>query len=336
VPAAAAAAAAGPKPPKRRLATAVLAALQSMLQKLRQRRPKAPAGKVAASADRAELQQQEDEPQGAEQQPLMVLEVYDTLMLPTQEDAAAARKQWVAAVKVVAATHMLSATAGLALRYAPALLGQLQQPAAMVSWLARAAAQPGDHAAELLVASGVLLALLSAVDGIASAVVTPGGAASAGRRGLGETAGSSSAAALLRRVVAVEFSAAAAACAAAACLNWALSYVVCLVLVPLAIGCAPGSLVGSDASNNGSSSSSSSSKRSSVVRACLVLLCCSPVSVLLLLAALSNGVIAAAALPQWLAGCVVGSSLGAYTAFWAVYLPCWVLSAWSVWVHARC
>jgi hypothetical protein len=218
------------------------------------------------------------------------------------------------------------------LRYAPALLGQLQQPAAMASWLTRAAAQPGDHAAELLVAVGVLLALLSATDSIASAVVTPGGAASAGGRGLSGTAGSSSAAALLRRVVAVELSAAAAACAAAACLNWALSYLVCLVLVPLAVFCAPGSLVGSDASNNGGSSSS---KRNSVVRACLVLLCCSPVSVLLLLAVLSSGGIAAAALPQWLAVCVMGSSLGAYTAFWAVYLPCWGLSAWSVRVHAR-
>jgi hypothetical protein len=323
----------------------VLAALRGILHKLRQRKAGAP-GKAAASAGQSALQQQPEKTEEAEQQqqqqPLMVLEPYDTLMLPTQADAAAARRHWVVAIKAVAAAHTLSAAAGLALRCAPAMLAQLQRPAAMADWLA----QPGDHAAEVLVAGGVLLVLLSAADGLASAVVTPRGAASAGQAGssvrpaVESSSGSGdNAAALLRRVIAVELSAAAAACAAAACLNWALSFVVCLVLVPLAIFCAPASLVSSAAGNavgSNAAQSGSSSKRSRLVGASLVLLCCSPVSVLLLLAMLSSGGIAAVVQLQWLAGCVVGSSLGSYTAFWAVYLPCWCLTAWSVLVHADC
>jgi hypothetical protein len=264
---------------------------------------------------------------------LVVLPPYDTLMLPAQAEAAAARKQWVAAVKAVAAVHMLSAAAGLALRCAPALLGLLQQPTMMASWLVR----PGDHAAELAVAAGLLLAVVVVSDGLASAASAA--ASTTAAEGITTSSGSGNAAELLRRVTAVEWSVAAAACAAAACLNWALSYVVCLLLVPLAIGCAPPSTSSSCRSAVGSqqgTGSVSKSHRGGAVKACVVLLCCSPLSVLLLLGALSSGGIAAAALPQWLADSMLSSSLGAYTAFWAVYMPGWCLTAWSVWVHLCC
>lgn len=117
---------------------------------------------------------------------------------------------------------------------------------------------------------------------------------------------------MMTKVLVVELSVAAAVLAAIACINWALGYVTCLLLVPLAMA-------------SGSRTSRASLLRQSVKRF-LVLVCCCPVSVLLLLSVLTPGVGAANALqPEWLWWLVRGSNWGTFMVLCALYLPCWLV-----------
>eukprot|EP00879_Flechtneria_rotunda_P032149 GHRR01035308.1.p1 GENE.GHRR01035308.1~~GHRR01035308.1.p1 ORF type:complete len:582 (+),score=254.23 GHRR01035308.1:441-2186(+) len=158
----------------------------------------------------------------------------------------------------------------------------------------------------------------------------------------------------VRKVLAVELSVAAAVMAALACVNWALAYATCLVLVPLAICCVP--LPQQQPPSKGSSSSSSgdqsaaannigtnkagnagvtnSSDRRWEARGVSVfvsvLLCCCPVAVLLVVAAVSGAGVQAVLHAEWLLSIVQHSSKGAYLVWWIAYVPYWCIFAWAV------
>lgn len=120
-------------------------------------------------------------------------------------------------------------------------------------------------------------------------------------------------AAFMSKVVVVELSLAAAVLAAIACINWALGYVVCLVLVPLALV-----------------SSRSNSSSGSLLRHVLVVLACSPGPPLLLLllplvqrVGLSGLLYPHWQMGQWVYALVCGSSWDTYLVACGLYLPMW-------------
>jgi hypothetical protein len=117
------------------------------------------------------------------------------------------------------------------------------------------------------------------------------------------------------KVLVVELSVAAAVLAAVACINWALGYMTCLVLVPLALAC-------------GSSSSNSSSSRMGRLLSVFVLVAFSPPALLVFLSANSAGVgLSGAFHRDWLLWLLRGSSWGTFMVVCGLYVPLWVLAA---------
>jgi hypothetical protein len=128
----------------------------------------------------------------------------------------------------------------------------------------------------------------------------------------------------LSKVLVVELSVVAAVLAAIACIDWALGYMACLVLVPLALV------------SGTSSSSSSSSASERMFRLCLLMLC-SPLALLVSLAAhapgsKSGGVDFEGSLlqVQWWQGLICGSSWGTYMVVCGLYVPFWLLVGSSI------
>ncbi|KAF8067126.1 Gpaa1 [Scenedesmus sp. PABB004] len=261
---------------------------------------------------------------GAPPAPPAPLAPVDLLQLAPAGETAAALVQWGGALKLVMAVHALAVAAGCALRRAPELLPVLRLPG-LAAWLARAAAAPADHAAELGAGCGLVLALWAVLDGLASACAAGacGGAGAADGCSSSTSSRSSrsgSRAAFVRRVLVAELSAAAAALAALACLNWALAYAACLVVVPLALGCTPPPAEPSGAGG------AAGARRRGRRRAAAVLACCSPPAVAAALGVASGSGVG----PAWLAWLALRSSWGAWLVAWGVVLPFWGVAAWAV------
>jgi hypothetical protein len=264
--------------------------------------------------------------------------VSDKLLVPTQAELAASCHQWIAAVQLVGAAHVVAAVMGLLLRQGSmALLPHElhKQLAGTFGEAAGAAAHPQQHVQQLGVGAAVLLAVMGAAE-VASSFWQPGSSSSSSKKGV---AGVQQLVALQQKVLAVELSVCAAAMAAVACLNWALAYVTTLVLIPLAIFCVQyarlrgGILLQKSNSTQDKNSSSktltdqkSSSKlRRSRLHCALALLLLGPVGMLMCIALVSGQQLQPLQLADWLHSLVYDSALGTYMMFWVVYFPCWCL-----------
>lgn len=257
----------------------------------------------------------------------------DHLQIPPPGSAAGAvadRAAWVSAIQLVAAVHVMSIAVGCLLRYAPDVVQSLQ-PRVLTNWLTTAAAAPSEHVTEVSLGLGILCVLLFAFEGVKSGAAASHTAYES--RQEQPTGNASNSAGLLQtsfpeQVLVVELSVVAAALAAVACLNWALGYVACLALVPLALSCGTRAPVAR--TETGSSNRGGSKWKGPSVQSGFVLLLCFPVGVLSMLMLMSGVNLTAVhevlGSLQWM---VLQSSMGAYMLFWAVYAPFWCLSAWS-------
>jgi hypothetical protein len=158
-------------------------------------------------------------------------------------------------------------------------------------------------------------------------------------------------------------SVAAAVMAAVACLNWALAYVTCLVLMPLvavtqvpappravdgsagvARNCAAAESLpaGESSARHGTRQSMASRSDESRLRQregggvlrvlrWLSLVSCSPVAVLLLMAVAGGQHVYSAFQPTSMWWVVLESRFSSYAMFWAVYMPFWIVCCLLVW-----
>ena len=231
------------------------------------------------------------------------------IQLPASQEAAAlARKQWFMAFMVVGLTHVAALGVSMALRYPVISL--------LSTWV-----QGTDGLQRLGVVLALLLPLALALEGVMSllssratsnaCITAEGGVGSTVPAGSNKLLGQQHSAVDMRKVFVVELSLVAAVLAAVACINWALGYVACLLLVPFVVGSSAGG------------ATSLNARAMQVV----VLACCSPLSVLLMLSAWAPGIgLASTFNPAWLSWLLHGSSFGTYFVVCAVYLPCWLLA----------
>lgn len=283
---------------------------------------------TSAPPSKQQKEQQDDEhKEGLSTDEDLPLE--DPLQLRPPEAAAVAaaeRGDWISAVGLVAATHLGAVAAACALRHTPAIVLLLQRPQILTGWLAEAAAAPDEHLQQMGLGFGMLVALILVLENLSGSMPAKGSTSSSSS----SSADSDASAALIdqihsslvKKVRVVEFNIAAAALAAIACLNWAMGYVACLVLVPLA--CAT-----SAATGNNTSGSWQAQLRLWIP--CL----CSPLGLLLMFAAVSGDGVWSILQLQWWQWLALGSSSSAYMFCWGVYLPFWCLVAWSLYVLRR-
>lgn len=244
------------------------------------------------------------DPPGAAPHPALVtmLQLHALQLPASQAEAARGRQQWVAALQLVLLTHAAAVVAAAALRYRGGVN-------IFSSW-----GQQGEAGLQGLgVGVGLVLVVLLAGESMLSLLAGSSSSSNGSGDRVGHACKGTVKRVCLRKVLVVELSAAAAVLAAIACINWALGYVTCLLLVPLAVASSP----------SGMGRNSTLVER--VVRAA-VLLCCSPVAALLLLSVVTPGVgVSGVVDQQWLQWLVHGSSWGTYLVVSGVYVPYWML-----------
>jgi hypothetical protein len=231
-----------------------------------------------------------------------------------QPAAAAARQQWMTAVQLVALVHALAVALALGFRL-------LLSPESHHLLHAGLNASSGLGSAGRLAGYGLDLKGLGLAAGLVLSVVfrawsivrlvSSSSSSKGGARPL-----------CLSKVLVAELSVVAAVLAAIACINWALGYMACLVLVPLALV---------------SGTTSSSSSTSERMFRLSVLTLCSPLALLMFLAVQSPdfkpegvGLVGSLLQVRWLQGLICGSSWGTCLVACGLYVPFWLLVGSSI------
>lgn len=241
---------------------------------------------------------------------------------------------WINSARLFVLVHIMTTAVGAILRLYPEL--SRMTASAVLQWVTHAVGAPQQHIHEIGVGCGVAVISAMTVGEVvrmldAAAAKPTMMAPSDKQNGKNDVSmqqpQSRHSSINWLQVQLLMLSAAAAVMAAVACLNWALGYVSCLVLLPLSVAGTASLAVADSSSKVGATVQQVNSKRmlGRLLEAVILALCSPPVVLMLMYAVSGYPPLQVFSMSSiwWL---LLESRFTCYVMFWVVYLPFWSLT----------